>query len=123
MLGQPANTLSGGEAQRLKIARELIGATRRAGRKAYILDEPTTGLSGTDVGRLLAVLDRLVDAGNTLVVVEHDLDVAAAADWVVDMGPGAGEKGGRVVAMGRPEAVAATPDRVTGRFLRQVLAR
>ena len=122
-LGQPANTLSGGEAQRLKIARELIGATRRAGRKAYILDEPTTGLSGTDVGRLLAVLDRLVDAGNTLVVVEHDLDVAAAADWVVDMGPGAGEKGGRVVAMGRPEAVAATPDSVTGRFLRQVLAR
>ena len=122
-LGQPANTLSGGEAQRLKIARELIGATRRAGRKAYILDEPTTGLSGADVGRLLAVLDRLVDSGNTLVVVEHDLDVAAAADWVVDMGPGAGDRGGRVVAMGRPEEVAAAPDSVTGRFLRQVLVR
>ena len=122
-LGQPANTLSGGEAQRLKIARELIGATRRAGRKAYILDEPTTGLSGTDVGRLLAVLDRLADAGNTLVVVEHDLDVAAAADWVVDMGPGAGEQGGRVVAMGRPEEVAGTPDSVTGQFLQEVLAR
>ena len=122
-LGQPANTLSGGEAQRLKIARELIGATRRAGRKAYVLDEPTTGLSGADVSRLLAVLDRLADSGNTLVVVEHDLEVAAAADWVVDMGPGAGEKGGRVVAMGRPEEVAAAPDSVTGRFLREVLAR
>ena len=118
-LGQPAPHLSGGEAQRLKIARELIAAAGRKGaRKLYILDEPTTGLSGDDVEVLLAVLRRLVRTGNTLVVVEHDLDVIRAADWVVDMGPGAGTHGGEVVAMGRPEDVATVPESVTGRFLR-----
>ena len=123
-LGQPATHLSGGEAQRLKIARELIGAAARKGsRKAYILDEPTTGLSGDDVAVLNRVLRKLVRAGNTLVVVEHDLDVIRAADWVVDMGPGAGERGGRVVAMGRPEDVATVPESVTGRFLRGLPAR
>ena len=117
-LGQPATHLSGGEAQRLKIARELIGAAARKGtRKVYILDEPTTGLSGEDVAQLNTVLRKLVKAGHTLVVVEHDLDVIRAADWVVDMGPGAGEGGGEVVAMGRPEDVATVPESVTGRFL------
>ncbi len=117
-LGQPATHLSGGEAQRLKIARELIGAAARKGRrKVYILDEPTTGLSGDDVAQLNGVLRKLVKAGHTLVVVEHDLDVIRAADWVVDMGPGAGEEGGEVVAMGRPEDVATVPESVTGRFL------
>ena len=117
-LGQPATHLSGGEAQRLKIARELIGAAARKGaRKVYILDEPTTGLSGDDVALLITVLRKLVKAGNTLVVVEHDLDVIRAADWVVDMGPGAGAGGGEVVAMGRPEDIATVPESVTGRFL------
>lgn len=117
-LGQPATTLSGGEAQRLKIARELIGAAARKGAsKAYILDEPTTGLSGEDVAVLNEVLRKLVRAGHTLVIVEHDLDVIRAADWVVDMGPGAGARGGEVVAMGRPEDVATVPESVTGRFL------
>ena len=117
-LGQPATHLSGGEAQRLKIARELIGAAARKGtRKVYILDEPTTGLSGEDVAQLNAVLRQLVKVGHTLVVVEHDLDVVRAADWVVDMGPGAGAGGGEVVAMGRPEDVATVPESVTGRFL------
>ena len=117
-LGQPATTLSGGEAQRLKIARELIGAAaRKGGSKAYILDEPTTGLSGEDVALLNEVLRKLVRVGHTLVIVEHDLDVIRAADWVVDMGPGAGARGGEVVAMGRPEDVATVPESVTGRFL------
>ncbi|MDE2763502.1 MAG: excinuclease ABC subunit UvrA [Gemmatimonadota bacterium] len=122
-LGQPATHLSGGEAQRLKIARELIGAAaRRGSRSVYILDEPTTGLSGDDVALLNRVLRKLVRAGNTLVVVEHDLDVIRAADWVVDMGPGAGGRGGRVVAMGRPEDIATVPESVTGRFLRDLVA-
>ena len=128
-LGQPATHLSGGEAQRLKIARELIAAAGKGARKAtrvgrakgsrklYILDEPTTGLSGEDVAQLLTVLRKLVKAGSTLVVVEHDLDVIRAADWVVDLGPGAGMRGGEVVAMGRPEDVATVPESVTGRFL------
>ena len=122
-LGQPATHLSGGEAQRLKIARELIAAAKKgrsatgASRKLYILDEPTTGLSGDDVAQLLTVLRKLVRAGNTLVVVEHDLDVIRAADWLVDLGPGAGMRGGEVVAMGRPEDVATVPESVTGRFL------
>ncbi len=121
-LGQPATHLSGGEAQRLKIARELIGAAARKGRsKLYILDEPTTGLSGDDVAQLVSVLRKLVGAGNTLVVVEHDLDVVREADWVVDMGPGAGARGGEVVAMGRPEDVATVPESVTGRFLRELV--
>ncbi len=116
-LGQPATTLSGGEAQRLKIARELIAAAKRRGRKMYILDEPTTGLSGEDVARLNAVLRKLVESGNTLVVVEHDLDVVRAADWVIDMGPGAGDRGGEIVAMGRPGDVATMPESITGQFL------
>ncbi len=121
-LGQPATHLSGGEAQRLKIARELIGAASRKGSsKLYILDEPTTGLSGEDVAQLVSVLRKLVGAGNTLVVVEHDLDVIREADWVVDMGPGAGARGGEVVAMGRPEDVATVPESVTGRFLREMV--
>lgn len=118
-MGQPANTLSGGEAQRLKIARELIGGSRTAGKKLYVLDEPTTGLSGEDVTQLNRVLRTLVDRGNTLVIVEHDLDLVAAADWVIDMGPGAGRNGGRIVATGRPEEVAAVPESVTGRYLRE----
>jgi excinuclease ABC subunit A len=121
-LGQPATTLSGGEAQRLKIARELAAAGRRRGRKLYILDEPTTGLHVDDVRVLLAVLDRLVDQGNTVLVIEHHLDVMKKADWIVDLGPGAGAAGGKVVAAGTPEAVAAAPDSVTGRYLAPLLA-
>jgi excinuclease ABC subunit A len=120
-LGQPAPTLSGGEAQRLKIARELAGTSGRKGRKVYLLDEPTTGLAGEDVKKLLRVLDRLLEAGHTVVVVEHNLDVIKTADWIIDMGPGAGVHGGQVVAMGRPEEVARMPESVTGRYLRDVL--
>jgi excinuclease ABC subunit A len=120
-LGQPATTLSGGEAQRLKIARELAGASGRSGRKLYLLDEPTTGLSGEDVRKLLNVLDRLVEAGHTVLVIEHNLEVAKSADWLVDLGPGAGVRGGRVVAAGRPEDVARVEESVTGRYLRPLL--
>ena len=120
-LGQPATTLSGGEAQRLKIARELAAAGRRKGRKLYILDEPTTGLHLDDVRVLLGVLDRLVDAGNTVLVIEHHLDVIKRADWVLDLGPGAGAEGGRLVVEGPPEAVAACAASETGRWLREVL--
>jgi excinuclease ABC subunit A len=121
-LGQPATTLSGGEAQRLKIARELTAAGRRKGRKLYILDEPTTGLHVDDVRVLLAVLDRLVDAGNTVLVIEHHLDVIKRADWVIDLGPGAGSDGGRLVAAGTPEQVAACAASVTGAYLAPLLA-
>lgn len=120
-LGQPATTLSGGEAQRLKIARELLSAGKRTGRKFYILDEPTTGLHLEDVRVLIQVLDRLVDAGNTVVVIEHHLDVIKRADWVIDMGPEAGPGGGQVVVQGPPELVAAEPRSHTGRYLREVL--
>ena len=123
-LGQPATTLSGGEAQRMKIARELAAAgsaTRASGkRKLYILDEPTTGLHLDDVRVLCRVLDRLVDAGHTVLVIEHNLDVIKRADWVIDMGPGAGPLGGRVVATGTPEDVARMTGSVTGHFLRDV---
>jgi len=122
-LGQPATTLSGGEAQRLKIARELAGAAGSKGRKLYILDEPTTGLSGEDVKKLLDVLTRLVDAGNTVLVIEHNLDVMLVADWIVDLGPGAGHRGGEVVAMGRPETVATIPGSATGRYLKPLLSK
>ena len=120
-LGQSATTLSGGEAQRLKIARELAAAGKKRGRKLYILDEPTTGLHLDDVRVLLGVLDRLVDAGNTVLVIEHHLDVIKRADWVVDLGPGAGAEGGRVVAAGTPEDVMQAPDSETGRYLKTVL--
>jgi excinuclease ABC subunit A len=123
-LGQSATTLSGGEAQRLKIARELSHAgrgKRSAGkRKLYILDEPTTGLHLDDVRVLCRVLDRLVDAGHTVVVIEHNLDVIKRADWVIDLGPGAGEHGGRVVAAGTPEHVATVAESITGRYLREL---
>ena len=120
-LGQPATTLSGGEAQRLKLARELATANRRAGHKLYLLDEPTTGLHLHDVRKLLQVLDQLIEAGNTVVVIEHNLEVIKQADWIIDLGPGAGVHGGRVVAMGRPEAITGTSTSHTGRFLRDVL--
>jgi len=119
-LGQPATTLSGGEAQRVKLATEL--ARRPTGRTLYILDEPTTGLHFADVRRLLAVLDRLVDAGNTVVVIEHNLDVIKTADWLIDLGPEGGARGGRIVAEGTPEQVAAVDASYTGQFLKRVLA-
>jgi excinuclease ABC subunit A len=121
-LGQPATTLSGGEAQRLKIARELAQSGKRSGRKLYILDEPTTGLHLDDVRVLIQVLDRLVDAGHSVLVIEHHLDVIKRADWVIDLGPEAGSGGGRIVAEGTPEQVAAVPASHTGRYLREVLA-
>jgi excinuclease ABC subunit A len=120
-LGQPATTLSGGEAQRLKLARELAASSRRAGHKLYLLDEPTTGLHLHDIRKLLGVLDQLIDAGNTVIVIEHNLEVIKQADWIIDLGPGAGVHGGRVVAMGRPEAVVASEASHTGRFLREAL--
>jgi excinuclease ABC subunit A len=120
-LGQPSPTLSGGEAQRIKLSREL--ARVGTGRTLYILDEPTTGLHFEDVRRLLGVLDRLVEAGNTVIVIEHNLDVVKSADWVVDLGPEGGEEGGAVVAEGTPEAVARAPESYTGQHLARVLAR
>jgi len=120
-LGQPATTLSGGEAQRLKIAAEL--AARSGGEMLYILDEPTTGLHLDDVKKLLGVLNRLVDANNTVVMVEHHLDVIRAADHVVDLGPEGGEEGGDVVAEGPPEVIAQTPGSYTGKFLAEMLPK
>jgi excinuclease ABC subunit A len=118
-LGQPAPTLSGGEAQRVKLASEL--SRRSTGHTMYILDEPTTGLHFEDVRRLLDVLGRLVDQGNTVVVIEHNLDVVKSADWIVDLGPDGGDRGGRVVAEGTPEQVAKTAGSYTGEVLRPVL--
>ncbi len=118
-LGQPAPTLSGGEAQRIRIARELALGARRQGRKLYILDEPTTGLHLDDIRKLLRVLHDLVDAGHSVLLIEHNLDVVRSADWVIDLGPGAGPHGGCVVAMGTPEEVAAVPGSLTGRALRE----
>ncbi len=119
-LGQNATTLSGGEAQRVKLAREL--SKRATGRTLYILDEPTTGLHFHDIAQLLRVLERLRDEGNTVIVIEHNLDVIKTADWVVDLGPEGGDGGGEIVAVGTPEEVAAHPRSYTGEYLRRVLA-
>ncbi|MBA2913723.1 excinuclease ABC subunit UvrA [Limosilactobacillus frumenti] len=120
-LGQPATTLSGGEAQRMKLAAELHRQSH--GKSFYILDEPTTGLHMDDIKRLLAVLQRLVDAGNTVLVIEHDLDVVKSADWLIDLGPEGGEAGGYVVATGTPEEVAQVKESYTGQYLKKMLAR
>ena len=122
-LGQPAPTLSGGEAQRIKVARELAMGARRGGKKLYILDEPTTGLHMDDIRKLLRVLGDLADAGHTVILIEHNLDVIKTADWIVDLGPGAGPDGGRVVAMGRPEDVARVPESLTGQWLAPILEK
>jgi excinuclease ABC subunit A len=118
-LGQPATILSGGEAQRLKLSREL--SKRGKGGTVYILDEPTTGLHFADIQKLLDVLNRLADAGNTIIVIEHNMDVIKSADHVIDLGPEGGDEGGQVVGCGRPEEVAELSDSHTGRFLRKVL--
>ncbi|MEO5611498.1 MAG: ATP-binding cassette domain-containing protein, partial [Sphingomicrobium sp.] len=120
-VGQQATTLSGGEAQRVKLAKEL--SRRATGQTLYVLDEPTTGLHFEDVRKLLEVLHRLVDQGNTVVVIEHNLDVIKTADWVLDMGPGGGVNGGRIVVEGTPEAVAAEPKSFTGQYLKPLLER
>lgn len=118
-LGQAATTLSGGEAQRIKLAREL--AKRNTGRTLYILDEPTTGLHFHDIKMLLSVLQSLVDSGNTVLVIEHNLDVIKSADWIIDLGPEGGSEGGRVVAQGPPEAIAGVEASHTGRYLKKIL--
>jgi excinuclease ABC subunit A len=118
-LGQPATTLSGGEAQRVKLAAELCKVA--TGRTIYILDEPTTGLHFADIERLLEVLQRLVDAGNSIVVIEHNLDVIKVSDRLIDLGPEGGDEGGRVIATGTPEQVATVPESHTGRFLAELL--
>ncbi|MGZ3371505.1 MAG: ATP-binding cassette domain-containing protein, partial [Caulobacteraceae bacterium] len=120
-LGQSATTLSGGEAQRVKLSKEL--SRRATGRTLYILDEPTTGLHFEDTKKLLEVLHELVDQGNTVVVIEHNLDVVKTADWILDFGPEGGDGGGRIVAEGTPEDVAKSADSWTGRYLKDVLAR
>jgi excinuclease ABC subunit A len=118
-LGQPATTLSGGEAQRVKLASEL--QKRSNGRSIYVLDEPTTGLHFEDIRKLLLVLQGLVDKGNSVIVIEHNLDVIKTADWVIDMGPEGGNKGGQLVAIGTPEEVAEIVESHTGGYLRRVL--
>ena len=120
-LGQPSTTLSGGEAQRIKLATEL--ARVESGKTLYLLDEPTTGLHFEDVRRLLDVLHGLVDKGNTVVVIEHHLDVIKSADWIIDMGPEGGLDGGQVIAEGTPAEIAATEASHTGKFLREMLDR
>jgi excinuclease ABC subunit A len=120
-LGQPASSFSGGEAQRVKLAREL--ARRATGRTLYLLDEPTTGLHPADTAHLLRLLQRLIEAGNTVMVIEHNVDVIKVADWVIDLGPEGGEAGGQLIAAGTPEAVAAVAESRTGALLRRALAR
>ncbi|MFL6558860.1 MAG: excinuclease ABC subunit UvrA, partial [Bacillus sp. (in: firmicutes)] len=120
-LGQPATTLSGGEAQRVKLASELH--RRSQGKSFYILDEPTTGLHVDDISRLLVVLQRLVENGDTVLVIEHNLDVIKAADYLVDLGPEGGDKGGTIVATGTPEKVAEVPESYTGKYLKPILER
>jgi len=118
-VGQQATTLSGGEAQRVKLSKEL--AKRSTGRTLYILDEPTTGLHFEDVRKLLDVLHELVDQGNSVVVIEHNLDVIKTADWIIDIGPEGGDGGGEIVATGTPETVAEEPRSHTGRYLKEML--
>jgi excinuclease ABC subunit A len=118
-LGQPATTLSGGEAQRVKLAAELCKVA--TGKTLYILDEPTTGLHFSDIETLLETLQRLVDGGNTMIVIEHNLDVIKQADWVIDLGPEGGDAGGELIAAGTPEDVAQVTESFTGRFLQNVL--
>ncbi|NQW54500.1 MAG: ATP-binding cassette domain-containing protein, partial [Rhodospirillales bacterium] len=120
-IGQQATTLSGGEAQRVKLAKEL--SRRATGRTLYILDEPTTGLHFEDVRKLLEVLHRLVETGNTVLVIEHNLEVIKTADWVLDMGPDGGSGGGRLVAEGPPEAIVKVPESYTGQYLARLLPR
>jgi excinuclease ABC subunit A len=120
-IGQQATTLSGGEAQRIKLAKEL--SRRATGRTLYILDEPTTGLHFHDVAKLLEVLHELADAGNTVVVIEHNLEVIKTADWILDLGPEGGDGGGKIVAAGTQEEVAKVKESYTGQYLRQLLAR
>jgi excinuclease ABC subunit A len=119
-LGQPSPTLSGGEAQRIKLAAEL--SKRSTGQTLYILDEPTTGLHFHDIAKLLEVLQRLVDLGNTIVIIEHNLDVIKNADWILDLGPEGGEQGGRLVAEGTPETIAQNKNSYTGKYLKKVLS-
>ena len=119
-LGQPATTLSGGEAQRIKLASEL--SKRATGKTVYILDEPTTGLHFADTRKLIQVLQRLADAGNTVIVIEHNLDVIKSADWIIDLGPEGGDAGGELIAEGTPEDVAEQPASYTGQYLQRVLA-
>jgi excinuclease ABC subunit A len=118
-LGQSSTTLSGGEAQRVKLAREL--ARRSTGRTLYLLDEPTTGLHFDDIEKLLSVLRSLTEKGNTVIVIEHNLEVIRTADWVIDLGPEGGDGGGRIIAEGTPEAVAEVKASYTGQFLRRSL--
>jgi excinuclease ABC subunit A len=122
-LGQPATTLSGGEAQRTKIARELSATSRKRGRKLYIMDEPTTGLHLDDIRKLIEVIDRLIEQGHTLLLIEHNLDVIKIADWIVDLGPEGGSGGGKLVAMGRPEEIVAVKESHTGQWLGPLLRR
>ncbi len=118
-VGQAATTLSGGEAQRVKLAREL--ARKQTGRTLYLLDEPTTGLHFADVEKLLEVLHRLAETGNTVIVIEHNLDVIKTSDWIVDMGPEGGSGGGSIIGEGTPEDIAALKSSYTGQFLKSVL--
>jgi len=120
-LGQNATTLSGGEAQRVKLAKEL--SKRDTGNTLYILDEPTTGLHFHDIEQLLVVLHRLRDHGNTIVVIEHNLDVIKTADWIIDLGPEGGDGGGQIIATGTPETVAAAPGSYTGQYLKPLIKR
>jgi len=120
-VGQPATTLSGGEAQRVKLAKEL--SRRATGRTLYILDEPTTGLHFDDVRKLLEVLHALVETGNTVLVIEHNLEVIKTADWIIDLGPEGGDAGGHIVATGTPEDIATSDESYTGQYLRPYLAR
>ncbi len=120
-LGQPATTLSGGEAQRVKLATEL--SRRSNGRSLYILDEPTTGLHLEDISKLLIILERLVEAGNTVIVIEHNMEVLKRADYIIDLGPEGGDAGGRLIARGTPEAIAACKESYTGQWLTRTLAQ